>query len=106
MPVPEPPPPPVDIQSSCDHVAWHNAPNTSFDDVTGYEIRLVNSAKDKEVVTHLDASATFYNLDKLSETLKNELTSVQVYNCSVIKFFFIHYNVLATYMHVGSCCFK
>ena len=78
MPVSEPPSPPVDIQTSCDQVAWHNAPNISYDDITGYEIRLVNSAKDKEVVKRLDASATFYNLDELNETLKSELVSVQV----------------------------
>ncbi len=78
MSVSEPPPPPVDIQSSCELVTWHNAPNISFDDIIGYEIRLANSAKNKVVVEHLDASATFYKLDKLDETLKNELTSVQV----------------------------
>ena len=78
MPVSEPPPPPVDIQSSCDLVTWHNAPNISYDDIIGYEIRLVNSAKTKEVVKRLDASATFYSLDELSEPLKSELTSVQV----------------------------
>ena len=78
MPVSVPPSPPVDIQSSCDLVTWHNAPNISFDDITGYEIRLVNSARTKEVVKLLDASATFYNLDELSEVLKSELTSVQV----------------------------
>ena len=86
MPVSVPPPPPVDIQSSCDLVTWHNAPNTSFDDITGYEIRLVNSARTKEVVKLLDASTTFYNLDELSEILKSELTSVQVglYDCQMI----------------------
>ena len=77
-PVSEPPPPLVDIQSSCDLVTWRNAPNISYDDITGYEIRLVNSAKTKEVVKRLDASATFYNLDELGEPLKSELTSVQV----------------------------
>ena len=78
-PVSEPPPPPVNIQSSCDLVTWHNAPNVSFDDIIGYEIRLSNSARSKEVVKHLNASATFYKLDELSETLKSELTSVQVH---------------------------
>ena len=78
MPVSEPPPPPVDIQSSCDLVTWHNAPNISYDDITGYDIRLINSATNKEVIRHLDASATFYILDQEDETLKHESTIVQV----------------------------
>ena len=78
MPVSEPSLPPVDIHSSCNLVTWHNAPNVSCDDITAYEIRLVNSAGTKEVVKRIDASATFYNLNELSETLKSELTSVQV----------------------------
>ena len=85
MPATVPPPPPVDIQSSCDLVTWHNAPNTSFDDITGYEIRLVNSAMDKEVIIHLDPSATFYNLDHEDETFKHESTLVQVFKLSKLQ---------------------
>ena len=77
-PVLEPPPPPVDIQASCDLVVWHNAPNISYDVITGYDIRLVNNVTNKEVVKHLDASATFYSFDELNETLKTESSFVQV----------------------------
>ena len=80
-PVPEPLPPPVDIQTSCDLVVWRNAPNTSYEDITGYEIQLINSATNNEEVIisdYLNASATFYSLDWLNETLKKETTFVQV----------------------------
>ena len=77
-PVSAPIPPPVDIQTFCDLVVWRNAPNISYDDITGYDIRLVNSAINKEVVTHVDASAMFYSLEELDKTLKSELTFVQV----------------------------
>ena len=82
-PVPEPLPPPVDIQTSCDLVVWRNAPNISYEDITGYviEIFLINSAtNDEEVIItdYINASATFYSLDGLNETLKKETTFVQV----------------------------
>ena len=82
-PVSEPLPPPVDIQTSCDLVVWRNAPNISYDDITGYiiEIFLINSAtNDEEIIfsDYLNASATFYSLDGLNETLKIETTFVQV----------------------------
>lgn len=78
VPVSEPPPPPVDIQTSCDQVMWRNAPNISCDDITGYEVRLVNNATNEERIKRLDSSATFYKLDELNNTLKNESISVQV----------------------------
>ena len=73
-------PPPVDIQTSCDLVVWRNAPNISYEDITGYEIQfLINSAAKEEVNISLDASATFYSLDKIEdETLKHESTLIQV----------------------------
>ena len=76
--VSEPPPPPVDIQVFSNLVTWRNAPNISCDDITGYEIQFINSATNKELVEHVDASATFCNLDKLNETYKSDLTYVQV----------------------------
>ena len=80
-PVSEPLPPPVDIQASCDLVVWRNAPNISYEDIIGYEIFLNNSAiNDEEIIfsDYLNASATFYSLDGLNETLKIETTFVQV----------------------------
>lgn len=74
----EPPPPPVDIQTSCDQVVWRNAPNISYDDITGYEVRFVNNATNEETIKRLDSSATFYKLDELNTALKNGSTSVQV----------------------------
>ena len=75
----EPLPPPVDIQTSCDLVVWHNAPNISYEDVAGYMIQLINSDVEKvNISDYVDASATFYSLDKLNETLKSESTFVQV----------------------------
>ena len=71
-------PPPVDIQTSCDLVVWRNAPNISYDDITGYAILLNNSATNDEEVIILNASATFFSLDGLNETLKRETTFVQV----------------------------
>ena len=70
--------PPVDIQTSCDLVTWRNAPNISYFDITGYEIQFINSATSEELTEHVDASATFYNLNNLNETFKSDLTYVQV----------------------------
>ena len=81
QPVSEPLPPPVEIQTSCDLVVWRNAPNISYDDITGYMILLNDSAtNDEEIIIrdYLNASATFYSLDGLNETLKKETTFVQV----------------------------
>ena len=39
---------------------------------------MVNSVTHEEVVDYLDASATFYSLENVNETLKSESTSVQV----------------------------
>lgn len=72
------PPAPVDVQTSCDLVIWRNAPNTSFEDIDGYDVKLINSATNEELVKHLDASATFYILDDEDETVKHESTLVQV----------------------------
>ena len=76
--VSEPPPPPVDIQVFSNLVIWRNAPNISCDDITGYEIQFINSATNKKLIEHVEASATFYNLEKLNETFKSDLTYVQV----------------------------
>ena len=76
----EPLPPPVDIQTSHDLVVWRNAPNISYEDITGYQIQFINSATNENVTESLDASATFYNLDYLNETFKSDLTYVQVGN--------------------------
>jgi hypothetical protein len=60
-------------------VVWSNAPNISYESITGYEIKLINLATNKEVNISLDASATFYDLDGLEdETLKHESTFIQV----------------------------
>jgi hypothetical protein len=80
-PLSEPLPPPVDIQTSCDLVVWRNAPNISYEDITGYEIKLLNLATNNEEVIisdYLNASATFYSLHWLNETLKSGSTFVQV----------------------------
>ena len=58
---------------------WRNAPNISYEDITGYEIKLINLATNEEVNISLDASATFYSLDKLEDkTFKHESTLIQV----------------------------
>ena len=73
------PPAPVDIQTFCDLVVWRNAPNISYGDITGYEIKLINLATNEEVNISLDASATFYSLNELEdEILKHESTLMQV----------------------------
>lgn len=80
----EPLPPPVDIQTSCDLVVWRNAPNISYEDITGYMIQLIISDVEKVNISDyvriyfVDASATFYSLDGLDETLKSESTFIQV----------------------------
>jgi hypothetical protein len=60
---------------------WRNAPNISYEDITGYEIKLINSTTDIEEIIFsddLNTSATFYSFDWLNETLKKESTLVQV----------------------------
>ena len=55
-------------------MVWRNAPNISYDDITGYEIQLINSTTNNEEIIfrdNLDASATFYSLDGLNETLES-----------------------------------
>ena len=63
-------------------MVWRNAPNISYEDITGYEIQfLINSATKEEVNISLDASATFYSLDKLEDEMmkeKKETIFVQV----------------------------
>ena len=72
-------PAPVDVQTSCNLIIWRNAPNISYEDIIGYEIRLINLVNNEEVMIDLDASATFYNLDELeNETIKHESTFIQV----------------------------
>ena len=61
-------------------MVWRNVPNISYDYIIGYDIRLVNNATNEEVVKRLDTSAMFYNFDELNETLKSDLTFVQVSN--------------------------
>ena len=77
-PVTELPSSPIDIQAFCDLIVWRNAPNISYDDIDGYDIRLLSQATNEEVVIRLDTSATFYSLDQLNETLKHESTFIQV----------------------------
>ena len=73
------PPAPVDVQTSCNLIIWRNAPNISYEDIIGYEIKLINLANNEEVMIDLDASATFYDLDELEdETIKHESTFIQV----------------------------
>ena len=98
-PVSEPPPPPVNIQTSCDLVTWHKTLNTSCEEIVGYEIRLVNLVTHEEVVDYLDASATFYSLENVNETLKNESTSVQVSHSS-------HDYVQSFLIYFGACRFE
>ena len=80
---------------------WRNAPNISYDDITGYEIRLVNSATNEEMTEYLDTSATFYSLDNFNEAYKHESTSVQVNSttCTIIP----KHKIL---LHIGSIAFK
>ena len=78
MKVSKPPMAPVDVQTSCDFVTWHDAPSISYEEIDSYHVQFVNSAKNKEFTIHLDASATFYSLHELNEILKKELTYVQV----------------------------
>ena len=78
MKVSKPPIAPVDIQTSCDLVAWRDAPRISYEEIDGYHVQFVNSARDKEVTIHLDASATFYSLHELNEVLKKQLSMTYV----------------------------
>jgi hypothetical protein len=93
------PPAPVHIQTSCSLIIWRNAPNISYEDIIGYEIKLINLATNKEVNISLDASATFYDLDELEdETFKHELTFIQV----IIQLYISHKLVSAAYRFVWS----
>ena len=73
-----PPQPPVDIHSSCDLVIWRNAPNISYDDITAYDIRLVDTITYEEMTLRVDTSATFFNLSEINEIFLRETTTVQV----------------------------
>ena len=97
---PEPLPPPVDIQTSCDLVVWRNAPNISYDDIIGYEIQFINSVTNEKVTKLLDSSATFYNLNNLNETFNIDLTYVQVGSKNYQLFH------VSTDLHTGSSGFK
>ena len=59
-------------------MVWRNAPNISYEDITGYEIQLINSATNDEIIDYLNASATFYSLDWINETFRSESIFVQV----------------------------
>jgi hypothetical protein len=88
---------------------WRNAPNISYEDITGYEIKLINLATNKEVNISLDASATYYDLDELeNETLKHESTMIQVfvwlnhYNTSY-KLVFVAYRFVWSQVSILDC---
>ena len=73
------PPKPVDVQSFCSHVIWRNPPNTSFDDITGYDIRLADPDTNQVIIRRVDSSGTFYSLRQMDDAfLKKETTVIQV----------------------------
>lgn len=73
------PPKPVDVQSFCSHIVWRNPPNTSFEDITGYDIRLVDPETHREITRQVDTSATFYSLHQIDDSLlKKDSTVIQV----------------------------
>ena len=78
MKVSKPPIAPVHVQTSCDLVTWCDAPSISCEEIDSYTVQFVNSARNKEFIIHLDASATFYSLHDLNEVLIKELAYVKV----------------------------
>ena len=73
------PPAPVDVEAICSHVLWHNAPNISLQNISGYDVRLLNPVENYDVIRHIDSSATFYNLHAVDDKMfKIESTLVQV----------------------------
>ena len=68
------------MKTLCSVVIWRNAPNISYEDISGYDVRLINQDTRQEVIRRLDASATFYSFDEVAdESFRNESTAVQVY---------------------------
>lgn len=73
------PPKPVDVQSFCSHVVWRNPPNTSFDQITGYDVRLSDPESNEQVTRQVDSSGTFYSLQQMDDAfLKKDTTVIQV----------------------------
>ena len=88
---------PVYVQT-CDLATWCDVPSISYKEIDSYYVQFVKSAKNKEFIIHLDASATFYSLHELNEILKKELTHVQV---TIV--FWKHLSILFSFY---SCCFQ
>ena len=80
----------VDVQAFCSHVVWRIPSNLPCGYVSGYDIRLVNTVTNQEVVQRVDTSATFYSLG--NDDSAKEPTSVQVY-----------YNASACAKYAQSC---
>ena len=76
----EVPPAPVDVKTLCTVVIWRNAPNISYEDISGYDVRLINLDTHQDMIQRVDASATFYSLDSIEdESFQTESTAVQVH---------------------------
>ena len=73
------PPKPVDVQSFCSHILWRNPPNTSFDQITGYDVRLSDPESNEQVTRRVNSSGTFYSLQQMDDAfLKKDTTVIQV----------------------------
>ena len=66
----------VDVQAFCSHVVWRIPSDLPCGYFGGYDVRLVNTVTNQEVVQRVDTSATFYSLG--SDDSAKEPTSVQV----------------------------
>ena len=58
------PKPPVEVLPFCDIVAWRNSPNVSVEEISGYDVRLINQDTSKEEIRHTEGYETFIVLDQ------------------------------------------
>jgi hypothetical protein len=58
---------------------WRNPPNTSFDQITGYDVKLADPETHEEATRRVDSSGTFYSLQQMDDAfLKKDTTVIQV----------------------------
>ena len=69
-----------DVQVSCNQVTWRRSPDVPCDTITGYDIRMYDSATGKYLTRRLDPYATFYNFHPVDDAkfTKVATSSVQV----------------------------
>ena len=71
---------PADIQTSCSRVTWHKPDDVPLDIITGYELRMFDSATGESKTKHLHPSATYYDFHSVHDATFTSVStsSIQV----------------------------